>query len=121
MAEELSEFKMFQRLVREKQIKPSLVFQKRLVDKKWNTKDELMNLVFEHVKLILSKKPNITKTELNSEISRFTGYSQSVCIQFLNFLIYKNKIKIFLTGKKNYRRIEIVEPSSIEEPLPNSI
>lgn len=99
--ETFNEFKEYMKLKRKGMLK--------LLPGKRISREQLSEQTFEQIKILVRKNPNITKTELNSEISKFTGYSPSWVINFLDFIVYKNKIRIVKTGNKNQRRIEIVE------------
>ena len=101
LMETINEFKEYMKMKRKGLLK--------LLPGKRISREQLSEQAFEQIKILVAKNPNITKTELNFELSKFTGYSPSWIINFLDFLVYKNKIKISLTGNKNQRRIEIVE------------
>ena len=73
------------------------------------TETELLNYIFDKIKILVKENPNLTKTDINKKISAFINYSESYTIKHIYYLILKNKIRIVKTGNKNQRRIEIVE------------
>jgi len=107
---EFSDYEEYKKLVKEKRLVAPIIVSKP------KTKQEIITSIFEQLKYLVKENPEISKTKLTKELSKFSHFSESWIINLTKYFVYKNKIKIYLTGNRNEKRVEL-----IEEPLPSEI